>query len=195
MVKEKEEKAKKTEKEQSTKEKKLNQQTTKKTDSKKAPKKTKKPKTEEKLEELGKKLEEINDKYLRLSAEFDNYRKRTLKEKSELIKTAGESILINLLPVIDDFDRAMQSITEAKDVDALKSGMELIYNKFKEFLTQNGVNEIEAMHKDFDTDLHEAVTNIPAPSEELKDKIVDVIQKGYLLNDKVIRYSKAVVGE
>jgi molecular chaperone GrpE len=140
-------------------------------------------------------IEELNDKYLRLAAEYDNYRRRTLKEKMELAKSAGEDILINILPVMDDFERGLASIDKAKEVDAIKEGVLLIYNKFKEFLKQRGVKEIEAKEKEFDTDLHEAVTKIPAPSEELKGKVVDVIEKGYLLNDKVIRYAKVVIGE
>ncbi|MGC9373471.1 MAG: nucleotide exchange factor GrpE [Bacteroidales bacterium] len=140
-------------------------------------------------------IEELNDKYLRLAAEYDNYRRRTLKEKMELAKSAGEDILINILPVMDDFERGLASIDKAKEVDAIKEGVLLIYNKFKEFLKQRGVKEIEAKEKEFDTDLHEAVTKIPAPSEELKGKVIDVIEKGYLLNDKVIRYAKVVIGE
>jgi len=141
------------------------------------------------------KLEELNDKYLRLAAEYDNYRRRTLKEKMELSKVAGEDILVNILPVMDDFERGLATIDKAKEVDAIKEGIHLIYNKFKEFLKQRGVKAIEAKEKEFDTDLHEAVTKIPAPKEELKGKVVDVIEKGYLLNDKVIRYAKVVIGE
>ncbi len=146
-------------------------------------------------EKLQTELNEAKDKYLRLSAEFDNYRKRTLKEKMELSKTAGEQVILSILPVVDDFERGMTSISEAKDVDAVKQGVELIHNKFQEFLKQNGVKEIEAMHGELDTDLHDAITKIPAPEEKLKGKIVDVVQKGYRLNDKVIRHSKVVVGE
>jgi molecular chaperone GrpE len=137
----------------------------------------------------------LNDKYLRLSAEFDNYRKRTLKERMELTKTAAESVMLSILPVTDDFERAMHSIEQGMDFEATKEGILLIYNKFKEFNKQNGITEIEALGKDFDTDLHEALTKIPAPSEALKGKIIDVIQKGYYLNDKVIRFAKVVVGE
>lgn len=153
--------------------------------------------TEEKSEgeDLSDKFQNLQDKHLRLTAEFDNYRKRTLKEKTELIKTGGESVLINMLPIIDDIERAMDSIKNAQDVEAMKEGMDLIFNKFASFIQQNGVTEIEAKEKDFDTDLHEAVAKIPAPSEELKGKIVDVIQKGYMLHDKVVRHSKVVVGE
>jgi molecular chaperone GrpE len=148
----------------------------------------KEPTTEEKLAEL-------QDRYLRLTAEYDNFRKRTLKEKIELQKSANESLLGALLPVADDFDRAMQSVEEAKDIEAVKEGMKLISGKFQGFLNQQGVKEIEALNKAFDTDLHEAITKIPAPSKKLKGKVVDVIQKGYYLNEKVLRFSKVVIGE
>lgn len=161
---------------------------------KKTYKKNKKIKKDE-LAELEDKLQEMNDKYLRLSAEFDNYRKRTLKEKIELSKTASEDILINLLPVMDDFERAMQSINKTEDINTVKHGTQLIYNKFKEFLLLKGIKEIEALNKKFDTDVHEALTKMPAPKKKLKGKIIDVIEKGYFLHDKVIRFSKVVVGE
>ena len=154
----------------------------------------KKPKLKE-VEELTKKNVEINDKYLRLSAEFDNYKKRTLKEKMELIKSGGENVLMGILPVIDDFERAMDSLNKTNDINAVKEGINLIYGKFKEFINQKGIKEIESKNNDFDTDLHEAITKIPVGDESLKGKIVDVIQKGYFLNDKVIRYSKVVIGE
>jgi len=150
---------------------------------------------EAKIAELESANKEMNDKYLRLSAEFDNYRKRTLRERMELTKTAAESVMLSILPVTDDFERAMHSIEQGMDFEATKEGILLIYNKFKEFNKQNGITEIEAVGKSFDTDLHEALTKIPAPSEELKGKIIDVIQKGYYLNDKVIRFAKVVVGE
>ena len=150
---------------------------------------------EESLAELNKKLEELNDKYLRLAAEYDNYRKRTLKEKMELTKSAGESLILALLPVIDDFDRALAHLDEAKDMEAMKKGILLIYSKFKEFLSQQGVKEIEATNKDFDIDHHEAITKIPAPEEDMKGKVIDTVEKGYMLNDKVIRFAKVVVGE
>ncbi len=160
----------------------------------------KETKAEEKVEQKteksdAEKLAEMNDKYLRLAAEYDNYRKRTLKERMELTKTAGEDILVNILPVIDDFERGLDHMDEAKDVAAVKEGVQLIYNKFKEFLNQRGVKEIEAKEQEFDTDLHEAITKIPAPNEELKGKVVDVIEKGYCLGEKVIRFSKVVIGE
>lgn len=148
-----------------------------------------------KIKELEEKNHELQDKYLRLSAEFDNYRKRTLREKAELTKSASANLLSNILPVMDDFERGIQNIEQAKDIAALKEGVMLIYNKFKEFLNQNGVKEIEATHKDFDIDLHEAITKIPVPEEELKGKVVDVVQKGYMLNDKVLRFVKVVIGE
>lgn len=147
------------------------------------------------LEESKEKLNEMHDKYLRLSAEYDNYRKRTLKEKMELTKTGGERVLINILPVLDNLDRAVTAVQNAKDLDAVKIGIDLIFTNFQEFIKQNGVQEIEAMHADFDTDLHEAITKIPAPQEDLKGKVVDVIEKGYYLHDKVIRFAKVVVGE
>jgi len=158
-------------------------------------KKSKKDKKETIIEELGAKLEEISDKHLRLQAEFDNFRRRTLKEKAELIKSGGESVLIRILPVIDDFERALDSLKEVADDDAGKQGTLLIYNKFQEFLKQNNVKEIEALNQEFDVDLHEALTKIPAPEEKLKGMVVDVIQKGYLLNEKVIRFAKVVIGE
>ncbi len=150
------------------------------------------PKKEPTAEE---KLAELQDRYLRLSAEYDNFRKRTLKEKIDLQKSANENLLEAILPVADDFDRAIQSVDEAKDVKAVKEGMKLISGKFNGFLNQQGVKEIEAVNKEFDTDLHEAITKIPAPSKKLKGKVVDVIQKGYFLNDKVLRFSKVVIGE
>lgn len=146
-------------------------------------------------EEWERKLAEINDKYLRLSAEFDNYRKRTLKERIELTRHAGEQILEKILPVMDNFERALQSMQKATDVPALREGVELIYGNFKDFLAQNGVKEMECLHTDFNPDEQEAVTKIPAPTEELKGKVVDCVQKGYTLNDKIIRYPKVVVGE
>ncbi len=150
------------------------------------------PKKEPTAEE---KLAELQDRYLRLSAEYDNFRKRTLKEKIDLQKSANENLLEAILPVADDFDRAMQSVDEAKDIEAVKEGLKLISGKFSSFLNQQGIKEIEALKKDFDTDLHEAITKIPAPSKKLKGKVVDVVQKGYFLNDKVLRFSKVVIGE
>jgi len=150
---------------------------------------------ENEVNEWESKYNQLNDSHLRLMAEFDNYRKRTLREKSELIKSAGESVLVNLLPLADDFERGLQASKGSADVDAVRQGMELIYSKLVAFLTQNGVKAIETENSVFDTEFHEAITTIPAPSEELKGKVVDCVQKGYVLNDKVIRFAKVVVGE
>jgi len=155
----------------------------------------KKSKVEEQLEKAEGEILDLKDKHIRLQAEFDNYRKRTLKERMELLKTASESLLVGILPVIDDFDRAIQTLNAIEDESPAKEGVKLIYNKFQEFLKQNGVKEIEAKDQVFDTDLHEAITTFPAPTEDLKGKIIDVVQKGYYLNDKVIRHSKVVIGE
>ena len=150
---------------------------------------------EQKISELTTQVATANDKYLRLSAEFDNFRKRTLKEKMDLMKSASESVLVNFLPVIDDVERAMSAIEISDNLETTKEGISLIYNKFKDFTKQNGVVEMEAYGLVLDTDHHEAITKIPAPSKDLKGKIVDVVQKGYLLNDKVIRFAKVVIGE
>lgn len=150
---------------------------------------------DDKVVELTTQLEEMKDKYLRLTAEFDNYRKRTLKEKADLIKFASEEVLKDLLPVIDDLDRALKAIETANDINAVKEGISLIVNKFNDFLKAKGVKEIDAIGKELDTDLHEAITKIPVQDDAQKGKIVDVIQKGYMLHDKVMRFSKVVVGE
>jgi len=147
------------------------------------------------IKELSENYNILNDKYVRLVAEYDNYRKRTLKEKMDIMKTAGEDILVNILPVVDNFERGMKAMETAKDIDAVKEGINLIYIKFKEFLTQRGVKEIEALEQELNTDLHDAITKIPAPNEGLKGKVVDVVEKGYMLKDKVIRFAKVVVGE
>ncbi|KAF5063335.1 Protein GrpE [anaerobic digester metagenome] len=152
-------------------------------------------KEENPTEELQKQLDEQKDKYLRLSAEFDNFRRRTLKEKMDLTKYAAEDTLKSILPVVDDFERAMKSIDTTTDIEAVKEGLRLIHGKFIEFLKTKGVTEIEAMGLPLDTDKHEAITLIPAPEENLKGKIVDVIEKGYILNEKVIRFSKVIIGE
>jgi molecular chaperone GrpE len=160
----------------------------------KSKKQTAADKKEEQIEQLGEKLQEVNDKYLRLYSEFDNFRKRTLKEKTELSKTASEDLILQLLPVIDDFDRALKSIREGEGDNNITDGIRLIYNKFYGILKQKGLEPINAIGEPFDVDFHDAVTNIPAPSEDLKGKVVDEIEKGYTLNGKVIRYSKVVVG-
>lgn len=158
------------------------------------------PQTEEErltaeLEEANRQVEEQKDKYLRLSAEFDNYRKRTMKEKAELILNGGEKSISSILPIVDDFERALKNMETAEDVAAVRQGVELIFNKFMTVLGQNGVKVIETKELPLDTDFHEAVAVIPAPSEELKGKILDCVQTGYTLNDKVIRHAKVVVGE
>lgn len=141
------------------------------------------------------KYKELNDSYLRLNAEFDNYRKRTLKEKADLLKMGSERVLLDVINVVDDFERALDNISKSEDVEAVKEGVDLIYNKFKNFLTKHGIKEIETIGHTFDTDKHEALTTVPAQSEEDKDKIVDSVQKGYSLDDKVIRYPKVIVAK
>lgn len=147
------------------------------------------------MEALKKKCDELNDAHLRLMAEFDNYRKRTLREKADLIKNGGEASLSRLLPVVDDFERAMQNMRTAEDVKAVEEGVELIYNKFMAYLAQQGVKPIEAAGKPFDTELFEAIATIPAPQADMKGKVLDCVQTGYMLNDKVLRHAKVVVGE
>ena len=149
----------------------------------------------EDLEQVNKKCEELNDKNLRLMAEFDNFRKRTLKEKSELIKNAGENIFVNILPLVDDFERAMKAMETTEDIEAVKEGINLIYSKFMSFLNTNGVKVIPTDNEPFDVDKHEAVTLYPAPTEDQKGKIIDCLTRGYTLNEKVIRFAKVVVGE
>ena len=146
-------------------------------------------------ETLKMQVSEANDKYLRLVAEFDNYKKRTLRERMDLIKTAGQDILIDILPVVDDFERALANIDNAKDIESVKKGVSLIYGKFSEFLKQKGIVAIDALNQKFATDKHETITKIPASNDELKGKVIDVVTKGYCLNEKVIRFAQVVVGE
>lgn len=141
-------------------------------------------------DDLELKFNDLNDSYLRLHAEFDNYRKRTMKEKADLLKSGNEKAIVGVLPIVDDFERALPNIPEDT-----REGVELIYNKFKSYLAQNGVKEIDAIGEPFDTERHEAITTIPAQSEDQKDKVVDCIQKGYSLNDKVIRFAKVIVAK
>ena len=156
---------------------------------------TEEEKLAQELEKANEQIEEQKDKYLRLSAEFDNYRKRTMKEKAELILNGGEKSISSILPILDDFERALKNMETATDVAAVKEGVELIYNKFMSVLGQNGVKVIETKEQPLDTDYHEAIAVIPAPNEALKGKILDCVQTGYILNDKVIRHAKVVVGE
>ena len=144
---------------------------------------------------LEEKLAEVQDKYIRLSAEFDNYRKRTLREKMELSKYASENLLISIIPLMDDFERALKHMDTASDCAAMKDGIDIIYGKFSEFLKQNGVKEIESMNSNFNVDLHEAVAKVPVEEDDKKGKVVDVLLKGYYLQDKVLRFAKVVVGE
>jgi len=140
------------------------------------------------------KFNTLNDSHLRLMADFDNYRKRTIKEKADLIKNAGERIICDFLPIVDNFERALESMKTAEDVKAVRQGVELIYNQVMSMMKANGVAVIETKEAPFDTEFHEAITTIPAPTPELKDKIVDCTTKGYMMNDKVIRHAKVVVG-
>ena len=156
---------------------------------------TEEEKLAQELEKANEQIEEQKDTYLRLSAEFDNYRKRTMKEKAELILNGGEKSISSILPIVDDFERALKNMETATDVAAVKEGVELIYNKFMSVLGQNGVKVIETKEQPLDTDYHEAIAVIPAPNEALKGKILDCVQTGYILNDKVIRHAKVVVGE
>lgn len=146
------------------------------------------------IADLQKKYDEMNDKYLRLYSEFDNFRKRMLKEKIELSKTASADVITDLLTILDDFERAIAAFENVKTVEPLKEGTLLIYNKFKNSLSQKGLTKIDAMGKVFDTDYHEAIANVPAASEDQKNKVIDVTLNGYTLNGKVIRFAKVVVG-
>jgi len=141
------------------------------------------------------KLAEMQDKYIRLSAEFDNYRKRTLREKMELSKYAGENLFLQILPLMDDFDRALKHIDSSADCIALKDGIDIIYDKFSDFLKLNDIKEIESLNSNFNVDLHEAVAKVPVEDPDKKGKVVDVLLKGYYLQDKVLRFAKVVVGE
>jgi molecular chaperone GrpE len=144
---------------------------------------------------LEEKLAEMQDKYIRLSAEFDNYRKRTLREKMEMSKYAGEKLLLSIIPLMDDFERALEHIDNTSDSVALKDGIDIIYVKFRDFLKQNGVKEMESLNSNFNVDLQEAVAKVPVEEADKKGKVVDIVQKGYYLQDKVLRFAKVVVGE
>jgi len=147
----------------------------------------------EKTDNVSEELAKLNDSYLRLMAEYDNYRKRTIKEKAELIKTGGEKAFTGILPIIDDFERAVKTLETATDISAVKEGVLLIYNKFMNYLQQNGVKPIESLGQVFDPEMNDAVATIPAADEEQKGIIIDSIQTGYTLYDKVIRHAKVVV--
>ena len=145
------------------------------------------------VDTLKKQIADLNDKYLRTCAEYDNYRKRTMREKADLIKSAGSDILLSLLPVVDDFERAIAHMTDDADVAAVKDGVNLIYKKFNDYLAKRGVTEIETKGLPLDTNVHEAITMVPAPTPEMKGKILDCVEKGYMLGDKVLRFAKVVV--
>lgn len=162
--------------------------------SKKKASSRKKNRDDEKLNELEQRIEELNDKYLRLFSEFDNFRKRTQKERLELFKTASEDVMVALLPVLDDFERALKSSDENGVDENFREGVALIYSKLFKILNQKGLESLDSIGKEFDTDYHEAITRIPAEDEFMKGKVVDVVEKGYKLNDKVIRFAKVVVG-
>ena len=138
---------------------------------------------------------DFKDKYIRLYSEFENYRKRTAKEKIDIITNASENLLKEILPVVDDFERAIINNKEVKEAKTIKEGFELIYNKLYKTLTNQNLKPMDALHKEFDPDIHEAITKVPAPKKKLKGKIIDVIEKGYTINDKVIRFAKVVIGE
>ncbi len=147
------------------------------------------------LEKLQAEIAEANDKYLRLYAEFDNFKRRTSKERMELLQTAGKEVIVSLLPVLDDFERALKAMETATEITPVKEGVALVHHKLKNTLNQQGLKEMESRGEVFNPDLHEAITNIPAPSDDLKGKIIDELEKGYYLSDKVIRFAKVVVGK
>ncbi len=147
------------------------------------------------VEKYKKEAEDCKDRYLRLAAEFDNYRKRTAKERVELFQTAGKDVITDLLEVLDDADRAVKQFEESDDVAAIKAGVTLIFNKLRNILQSKGLTPMEATGKEFDPELHDAIAEIPAPTEDLKGKVADEVTKGYYLNDKIIRHAKVVVGK
>ncbi len=150
---------------------------------------------EDKVEQLEAQLQEQKDKYIRLMAEFDNFRRRTAKERLELIQTAGKDVIVSLLDVLDDCDRAEKQIQNTTDINQVKEGVLLVFNKMRASLQSKGVKEMKSVHEEFDVEKHEAITEIPAPSEDLKGKVIDEVQKGYYLNEKIIRFAKVVVGK
>ena len=149
---------------------------------------------EDKLAAAETKVAELQDKYLRQVAEFDNYRKRTIKEKAELILNGAEKTITAILPILDDMERALKNMDKMEDVAAVKEGVDLIFQKFVKILGEQGVKKIETENADFNTDLHEAIAQVPAPSDEMKGKIIDCVKTGYTLNEKVIRHSQVAVG-
>lgn len=156
---------------------------------------SKKDKHKKELKEAKEKIEELNDKYLRLVAEFDNFRKRNIKERMEWMATAGQDIMVAMLPVLDDFNRASKQMEQATDIHALKEGVQLIHTKFQNILNQKGLKAMKSIGENFNPEFHEAITEIPAPTEELIGKVIDEVESGYYLNEKIIRYAKVVVGK
>lgn len=150
---------------------------------------------ESEMEKLKAELDEAKDKYLRKVAEFENFKRRNAKERVELIQTAGRDVIIDILEIVDDFERAQKQLDASNDSKAFKEGVVLVFNKLRNILQARGVKAMETLHQDFNPDLHEAVTEIPAPTEDLKGKVVDELMKGYFLNDKIIRHAKVVVGK
>ena len=150
---------------------------------------------ESEMEQLKNELQEQKDKYIRLMAEFDNFRRRTAKERLELVQTAGKDVIVSMLDVLDDCDRAEKQIQGTEDIKLVKEGVLLVFNKMRSSLQAKGLKEMKSVHEEFDVEKHEAITEIPSPSEDLKGKVIDEVQKGYYLNDKIIRFAKVVVGK
>jgi len=147
------------------------------------------------IEKLNEELQEQKDKYLRLVAEFDNFKKRNARERIELIQTAGKEVITSLLDVLDDCDRAEKQLQNSDDINQVREGVQLVFNKLRSTLQNRGLKQMESIHTEFDVEQHEAITEIPAPSENLKGKVIDEVQKGYYLNDKIIRFAKVVIGK
>ena len=147
------------------------------------------------IEKLQAQVAQEKKEYMFLMADFDNYRKRTLKEKQDLVKNASERVLADLLPIIDDFERAIEAMAKGTDVDSLREGVNLIYNKFEKYLERNNVKAIESTGQEFNDEFHEAVTTFAAPSDDMRGKVIDTVMKGYMINDKVLRHAKVVVGQ
>jgi molecular chaperone GrpE len=151
--------------------------------------------SESEIEKLQSEVQELKDKYLRQAAEFENFKKRTARERVEMIQTAGKEVIASLLEVLDDADRAEKQLQTSNDVNAIKEGIQLVFNKLRTIMQSKGVKPMQTIGTEFNPDQHEAITEIPAPTEEMKGKVIDEVQKGYLMNDKIIRFAKVVVGK
>ena len=151
--------------------------------------------TEDELEKLTLEVQEQKDKYLRLFAEFDNFKRRSAKERIELIQTAGKEVIVSLLDVLDDCDRAEKQLQQSRDIDEVKEGIQLVFNKLRSVLQSRGLRAMESIHTEFDVEKHEAISQIPAPSPDLRGKVLDEVVRGYYLNDKIIRFAKVIVGK